>query len=338
VGISMYGYPPVETDMPLKPAMDWRTRVTYVKDIEPGDAVSYGCTFRADKPLRVATIACGYGDGYHRAASGRAQVIIRGKLAPVIGRICMDQMMADVTGIPDVCAGDEVILLGRDGDAVLTAEDLAAWAGTISYEVLLAATDRVGRVWRHEWTDKVSLRRAVRSRFPGGAARDMESDAICRRILTSELYANARTVAAYMPQLREADVTAVVADVLRSGRTFLLPKIGTEGVMTLRRVESLEALQPGAFGILEPSDDAPEAEPDQADLILVPLEAIDDTGLRLGKGGGYYDRLLAQSGKAKTLGAVLSWQWVKDVPAQPWDQRLTAACDRQGIRYFDIQS
>ncbi len=337
-GISMYGYPPVETDMSLKPAMDWRTRVTYVKDIAPGDAVSYGSTFRADKPLRVATVACGYGDGYHRAASGKAQVIIRGRLAPVIGRICMDQMMADVTGIPGVCAGDEVILLGRDGDAELTAEDLAAWAGTISYEVLLAATDRVGRVWRHEWTDKAALRQNIRERFPGQMARSVESTAICLHILGSSLYEQAGTVAAYMPQMHEADVTAVVTDVLKSGRKLLLPRMDAEGVMTLRRVERIEGLRPGAFGILEPPEDAPEVPPDQADLIIVPLEAIDDTGLRLGKGGGCYDRLLARSGKAKTLGAVLSWQWVKDVPADSWDQRLTAACDRQGIRYFDIQS
>ena len=149
-GISMYGYPPVETDMPLEMVMDWRTRVTYVKDIQPGDTVSYGCTFRADKPMRVATIACGYGDGYHRAASGKAQVLIHGQRARVLGRICMDQMMADVTDIPGVVPGDTVTLMGRDGDACITAEDIARWAGTISYEVLLAATGRVPREWLHE--------------------------------------------------------------------------------------------------------------------------------------------------------------------------------------------
>jgi len=149
MGISMYGYPPVETDMPLEPFMDWRTRVTYVKNIQPGDTVSYGRTFTAEKPMRVATMACGYGDGYHRAASGKAEVIIRGRRAKVLGRICMDQMMADVTDIPDVVPGDEVTLMGRDGDERITAEDLACWAGTISYEVLLAATGRVPREWIH---------------------------------------------------------------------------------------------------------------------------------------------------------------------------------------------
>ena len=148
-GISMYGYPPVETSLPLEPFMDWRTRVTYVKEIQPGDTVSYGRTFTADRPMRVATVACGYGDGYHRAASGKAQVLIRGKRAKVLGRICMDQMMADVTNIPGVVPGDTVTLMGRDGDERITAEDIAAWAGTISYEVLLAATGRVPREWIH---------------------------------------------------------------------------------------------------------------------------------------------------------------------------------------------
>lgn len=335
-GISMYGYPPVQTDMPLRPAMEWRTKVAFVKEIAPGDAVSYGCTYRADKPVRVATVACGYGDGYHRAASGKAQVIIRGQKVPVIGRICMDQMMADVTGVPGVKAGDDVILMGRDGVAEITAEDLAGWAGTISYEVLLAATDRVGRVWRHEWTGKAALRRSLREKYPGDLPRNMESLSICLHILGSDLYARARTVAAYMPLQHEADVKTVITDVLSSGRALLLPRMEEGGAMTLRRVESLAELRPGAFGVLEPAEDAPVVSPDQADLILVPLEGMDDTGHRLGKGKGCYDRLLAQAGGTTTLGVVLSWQWVRDIPAEKWDQRLTAACDRQGIRYFDI--
>lgn len=149
-GISMYGYPPVPTDMPLEMVMTWRTRVTYVKDIQPGDTVSYGRTFTAERPLRVATLACGYGDGYHRAASGKAEVIIRGQRAKVLGRICMDQMMADVTDIPGVVPGDTVTLMGQDGHECITAEELARWAGTISYEVLLAATGRVAREWMDE--------------------------------------------------------------------------------------------------------------------------------------------------------------------------------------------
>ena len=146
-GISMYGYPPVATDLPLKPFLRWIAPVTHVKEIAPGDAVSYGCTYTADRPMRVATIACGYGDGYHRAASGKAEVILHGRRVPVIGRICMDQMMADVSAVPETRPGDEAILIGEDGEARITAEDVAAWAGTISYEVLLAATNRVDRIW-----------------------------------------------------------------------------------------------------------------------------------------------------------------------------------------------
>ncbi|MGN0778083.1 MAG: alanine racemase [Aristaeellaceae bacterium] len=149
MGISMYGYPPVETDMPLKPVMDWRTEVTFVKTLRPGDKVSYNCTFTADKPITLATVACGYGDGYHRAAGPGAEVLIHGQRAKVVGRICMDQMMADVTHIPGVKAGDVVTLMGQDGSECITAEDIARWAGTISYEVLLAATGRVPREWLH---------------------------------------------------------------------------------------------------------------------------------------------------------------------------------------------
>ena len=146
-GISMYGNPPVPTDMPLRPVMDWRTAVTFVKDVHAGEKISYGCTFMADRPMRLATVACGYGDGYHRSASGRAEVIIHGHRVPVVGRICMDQMMVDVTGLDDVKPGDEAMLMGRQGDAVITPDELGAWAGTIGYEVLLGATDRVQRIW-----------------------------------------------------------------------------------------------------------------------------------------------------------------------------------------------
>ncbi len=148
-GISMYGYPPVHTDMPLMPVMDWRTAVTHVKQVQAGDKISYGCTYTADKLMTLATVACGYGDGYHRCGSGHAEVIIHGRRCPVVGRICMDQMMVDVTDL-NVQPGDEVTLIGREGDAVITADELGAWSSTISYEVLLAATERVHRRWIHD--------------------------------------------------------------------------------------------------------------------------------------------------------------------------------------------
>lgn len=147
-GISLYGYPPIPTDIPLQPAMSWIARVSYVKELETGAFVSYGRTYRADRPIRAATITCGYGDGYFRAAGKDGYVLIHGRRAKIIGRVCMDQMMADVTDIEDVSAGDEAVLIGRDGNEQITAEDLAAWAGTISYEILLSVGSRVERVFR----------------------------------------------------------------------------------------------------------------------------------------------------------------------------------------------
>ena len=146
-GISMYGYPPVKTDMPLRPVMDWRAEVTYVKDIAPGDTVSYGRTYAADRPRRIATISCGYGDGYHRAASGRAQVLLHGRRAQVVGRICMDQMMVDVTEIPDAQLNDIVVLVGRDGDAQITVEEIAAQGDSFNYEFVCGINRRVPRVY-----------------------------------------------------------------------------------------------------------------------------------------------------------------------------------------------
>lgn len=150
MGIILYGYPPVPTDADFRMCMEWKSRVMFVKTIAPGESVSYGCTWHAERETRVATIGCGYGDGYHRAASGRAEALIHGIRVPVIGRICMDQMMLDVTEVPDVRTGDSVTLMGRDGKECISAEDIAAWAGTISYEVLLAVTGRVKQTFIDE--------------------------------------------------------------------------------------------------------------------------------------------------------------------------------------------
>ena len=147
-GISLYGYPPVPTDTELLPCMRWVAEISFVKELPPEAYVSYGRTFRADRPLRVATVTCGYADGYHRAAGEKAEVLIRGCRAKIIGRVCMDQMMADVTEIPGVQAGDQVTLLGRDGEEEITATDLAAWSGTIPYEILLSSSPRVERKFR----------------------------------------------------------------------------------------------------------------------------------------------------------------------------------------------
>jgi alanine racemase len=144
-GISLYGYPPVKTDLDFRPALRWESELVYVKEIAAGESVSYGCTFTAEKPMRVATVAVGYGDGYHRLIGNRGQMLVEGKRADIIGRICMDQTIVDVTDIPGAKAGSQAVLIGAQGGAFIGADELAGWAETISYEVLLAITTRVPR-------------------------------------------------------------------------------------------------------------------------------------------------------------------------------------------------
>ncbi len=150
-GISIYGlYPSGQVDqekVKLMPALSWRGRITCVKTIPAGTSVSYGGTFTAKEPTRVATIAAGYGDGYPRALSGKGYVLVRGGKAPVLGRVCMDQFMADVTRIPGVKEGDEAVLLGKDGENVITAEEIAFLSGGFHYEVLCNIGKRVPRIY-----------------------------------------------------------------------------------------------------------------------------------------------------------------------------------------------
>ncbi|MCE5342524.1 MAG: alanine racemase [Eubacteriales bacterium] len=146
-GISLYGYPPVSTKLDFRHALRWEAEVVYVKDVAPGESIGYGCTFTADKPMRVATVAVGYGDGYHRLISNRGQMLVGGKRVNVVGRICMDQTMIDVSDLPDVQAGAQAVLIGTQGSESIGADELASWAETISYEVLLAITARVPRVY-----------------------------------------------------------------------------------------------------------------------------------------------------------------------------------------------
>ncbi|MBO4470853.1 MAG: alanine racemase [Clostridia bacterium] len=144
-GISLYGYPPVHTETALKPCMTWTAVISYIKDLPAGSYVSYGRTYRSDHPVRTATITCGYADGYFRACAKDGYVLIRGKRAKIIGRVCMDQMMADISDIDDARTGDEVVLLGKSGSESIDAEEIASWAGTISYEILCSSGSRVGR-------------------------------------------------------------------------------------------------------------------------------------------------------------------------------------------------
>ena len=156
-GITIYGIYPsadVERDIVrLIPAMELKSHVTYVKDLEPGAAVSYGGTYVADKKLRVATIPVGYADGYPRTLSGKGWVLIHGKKAPILGRVCMDQFMVDVTEIPDVKNGDEVTLIGKDGDEFISIETFGDMSGRFSYEFACDISKRVPRVYIKDGKD-----------------------------------------------------------------------------------------------------------------------------------------------------------------------------------------
>ena len=150
-GIVTYGlYPSDEVDpglLPLKPALSWYSRISHIKLLPPGREISYGGTYITDRPTRVATVTVGYADGYFRSLSGRFYVLIRGKRAPILGRVCMDQMMVDVTDIPDVSLADRVTLVGTDGDETITAEQIAAEAGSFNYEFICSIGRRVPRIY-----------------------------------------------------------------------------------------------------------------------------------------------------------------------------------------------
>ena len=151
-GISIYGmYPSDQVDKmktELRPAMAVKSFVTYVKEVEPGRQVSYGGTFTAKDFMKIATIPVGYGDGYPRNLSGKGYVLIQGQRVPILVRVCMDQMMADVTGIDQVKTDTEVTLIGADGTERIQVEDLAEWGGGFHYEIVCTIGKRVPRVYR----------------------------------------------------------------------------------------------------------------------------------------------------------------------------------------------
>lgn len=151
-GIVTYGlYPSDEVDrslLSITPALQWFSRVTHVKLLPSGREISYGGTYVTKAETKVATVSVGYADGYRRSLSGRFHVLIRGQKAPILGRVCMDQMMVDVTAIPQVCPGDLVTLIGRDGDQEITVEEIAQQAGSFNYEFVCGISRRVPRVYR----------------------------------------------------------------------------------------------------------------------------------------------------------------------------------------------
>lgn len=150
-GISTYGlYPSEEVDkknLPLKPAMSLKSHVAFVKEVEVGTPISYGGTFVADKQMKIATIPVGYADGYPRNLSNNGYVLIRGKKAPILGRVCMDQFMVDVTHIEGARFGDKVTLVGTDGDETITVEMLGDLSGRFNYEFICDLGKRIPRVY-----------------------------------------------------------------------------------------------------------------------------------------------------------------------------------------------
>lgn len=150
-GITIYGIYPsneVERDIvKLIPAMELKSHISYIKTVEPGAAFSYGGTFTAKKEMKVATIPVGYADGYPRSLSNKGWVLIHGKKAPILGRVCMDQFMVDITKIPDAKAGDEVTLIGKDGKEFISIEKFGDLSGRFSYEFVCDISKRVPRVY-----------------------------------------------------------------------------------------------------------------------------------------------------------------------------------------------
>ncbi len=157
VGIGLFGlWPSKETqvsaaalernDLDLRPVMTWKTRIAQIKDVSTGEYVGYGRTFRATRPTRIAVLPVGYADGYDRKLSGGAHTLVLGTRAPVVGRICMNLTMVDVTDVAQARAGDEVVLLGSVGDESVSAEDLARLADTINYEIVTRAAPGSPRI------------------------------------------------------------------------------------------------------------------------------------------------------------------------------------------------
>lgn len=150
-GIIQYGYYPSnevnKKVLDLKPVLSWKSRILYLKEVEANEYIGYNQNFKTTKKTKIATIPVGYADGYSRGLSNKGKVIINGTLAPILGNVCMDQIMVDVSEVNNVATGDEVILLGSDGDVKFDAEDIANILNTISYEVLCLIGRRTPRIY-----------------------------------------------------------------------------------------------------------------------------------------------------------------------------------------------
>ena len=153
-GIALYGYPPGPglCDIGLRPVMGLKTRIVHIKELSPGDSVSYGRKFRATEARKIAVLSIGYADGLHRVLSNQCEFLLHGKRIAQLGNICMDMCMADITNVPDAEIGDPVTIFGTDSGISITADELADLAGTISYELLCAVSPRVPRVYYRNGT------------------------------------------------------------------------------------------------------------------------------------------------------------------------------------------
>ena len=149
-GLSLYGiYPASEKPIALEPALTWKARIGWVGSISEGEGVSYGLTYKAPHQTRVAMVQVGYGDGYSRAISGIGEVLIGGARRQIIGRVCMDVSVVRLESPDNVSIGDEVVLIGKQGNAEITVDEIAHRTGTISYEILTQIGTRVKRIFNH---------------------------------------------------------------------------------------------------------------------------------------------------------------------------------------------
>jgi alanine racemase len=148
-GLMMYGSAPIAEFQPkLRAVMTWKTRITLLRDMPAGHGISYGRTYITKAPMRIATLAVGYADGYQRHLTNKgAEVLVHGSRCPVLGRVTMDQILVDVTDLPEVREGDEVVLMGRQGDEEILAAELAQKSGTIAWEIFTGVGRRVERVY-----------------------------------------------------------------------------------------------------------------------------------------------------------------------------------------------
>lgn len=150
-GIILYGLYPSETMdkslIPIKPSLSLKSNIIFLKEVEAGTPISYGCTYITDKHCKIATIPVGYGDGYPRSLSSRGRILVRGQYAPIIGRICMDQFMVDVTHIEGVQEGDEAVLIGTQKDHSISVEEIADLDGTLNYEIVCQLGKRIPRLY-----------------------------------------------------------------------------------------------------------------------------------------------------------------------------------------------